>query len=250
MRGYVAAAALAVATVLAAPAYADHERYVTLTGTGGGYADVTLARDTLVDPRLSSFRGTGAVTGYYVRALGGTDDAVGLVVRDVKGVAGMPTTLPAGRYRFYLVADGRASVRVYTEGGLRGHVTPRLRTAPFAASSGRIAVTREVTSRWAGERTARIRRNGSLVLTVHAARFEQGDVPTWGAVVECRTKNEGPCEGADTDGYTPVGPAGTGSVVGWATYPVGAMAAGDVLHQRYRGTAEPLAVGAVVELTP
>ena len=134
LRAAFAVALLAVPLVQL-PAQAESVGVITLEGNRTAWVDVTLGSKVTIDYNASSFTGRGRFTGFYAEDLtrplttryvvGHSLGAVKL--RDFR----LPTqpgitqdlsprgsrTLDAGRYRFYLIADGTAQVRLALAGG-------------------------------------------------------------------------------------------------------------------------------------
>ena len=107
---------------------------ITLSGSRTASVDVTFAEDTTFDLAKLTSTGAGRFAGFYAEALGvapaqrldGNRHAGAVMFRDVHepGAAGyvfsfvatLPSTLKAGRYRLYLLADGPTRVRVPVSG--------------------------------------------------------------------------------------------------------------------------------------
>lgn len=234
-----ALAALAVLGATVVPAYADHDRFLTVSGDGTGYVDVTLAEDTMLDPRYVRIQATGRVAGLYVRPLAGSGrEFVLITVRDSERIALSPGELPAGRYRVHLVADRRASVRVLAR-GLRHNIAERVRhRRPLTVNAGRLDVREDSPGRYRGQMATSVRGRGSIVWTAFREHYDDAPVRGWGGVEDCFERPGEPCD--DTlKGYVPMGRVDLTSPGGWTRHEITPQQPGAVLRQTYYGTAKP-----------
>lgn len=245
MRRYGVGAGLVLATALVAPAQAHHERYITLTGSRSGYVDMTFTRDVAFFTHLSRFGGSASLAGFVVRRLDQPMDPISsLWIRGRSPITqGIKAVVP-GRYRIHLLADGPATIRIHTEGGVRSHLTPRLRPSPVVTNGGPIPVGKQATQRWYGERTTRVPFEASMVFAAYHVTLPPTTMPTWGSVTSCTTTGEAVCPGADTAGYVPPSATPPRSAYG-SSYSAGYVR-GDVIHHYYAGSTRPEAAGSAV----
>jgi hypothetical protein len=251
MRRYVLAVALLVAGA-AMPAYADHDRFLTISGDGTGYVDLRLDSEVTLDPTFAKFSTSGRVAGYYVRRAGSPWDApyaFGASVRDV-GVNGGSSKLAPGAYRVYLVADGRASVRILAR-GLHRNVTARVaHRGALTVDVARVDPGPDVVpARYRGSHGTRLRGGNTFVLAMSKAVVT--GAPGWGEIKSClgAAQAGSACESA-TDGLEPRGRiTGKGTYTASRTFRPTEVPGPTTLHQRYAGTADADVVTATLELS-
>lgn len=126
---------------------------LTLQGSTTAWVDVTLRRKVTIDYAKTAFQGGERFVGFYAEDLGRPAAVEGhtlgaVQLHDFHGPAEAgitenlspfgsstpySTTLEAGRYRFYLLADGPAVMRVALTGGPRLTLRPRHRAYAEAA---------------------------------------------------------------------------------------------------------------------
>jgi len=251
MRGYAVAVALLVAGT-AVPAYADHDRFLTISGDGAGYVDVRFDTQVTFESQWSRYTTTGRVAGYYVRGVGAAWDAPyahAVSVRDF-GVAAGSSALPPGTYRVYLVADGRASVRIHVR-GLRHDLSVRVaHRRPLTADVARVDPQPDVVpARFRGAHGTRLRGGATFVVTMSKATLSSA--PGWGEVKRCLVPAgaESACE-SPTDGLEPRGQVtGKGTYTTSGTYRPTEVPGPATLYQRYAGTSDADVTTATLELT-
>lgn len=129
---------------------------LVLQGSRTASIDITLAADTTFDLEQLAMTGSGRFVGFYAEALDvpvarRTEPRrhLGAVqIRDWRapGQPGLTlsfgprgeNTLGAGRYRVYLLADGRSTVRIPTTGGLDRRLSPARSASASVAADGDI----------------------------------------------------------------------------------------------------------------
>lgn len=129
---------------------------ILLEGSRTAWVDLSLSTTVTIDYGRSTLTGKGAFVGFYAESLskpvnaryavGSTIGAVTL--RDFHGpgdtgvtenlAPGFARQLQPGRYRFYLLADGPATVRLAVEGG------PRLRLKPTSPTRATAAIRQDI----------------------------------------------------------------------------------------------------------
>ncbi|HEV2889491.1 MAG TPA: hypothetical protein VGX28_03875 [Frankiaceae bacterium] len=239
-------AAVLLLGATAVPAYADHDRFLTVTGDGSGYVDVTFDTEVTLDTLYTQYRTSGRVSGIYVHKTGASlaDDVIAIQEHGFGVVRSGPyEPLPAGKYRVYLVADGRATVRVLAR-GLRHNVAARVtRRTRVPVSAERMDVRADSPVRYRGDTRTPLRGHGSMVLAAYRTTLPKREVPaTWGGVEICvEQPGEQPCDDT-TAGLVPTGRTGSTSAYGSSRFTTARDGAGGVLRQRYAGTAEPTEV--------
>lgn len=147
----ILAAVLLATPLTQAPAQAESVGVITLQGQRTAWVDVTLPKQVTIDYDASTFSGGGRFAGFYAENInlpvasrytaGHTLGAVKLrdfrlptepgITEDLAGSLGK--SLKPGRYRFYLIADGQAQVRLAFKGG------PRLTLRPTHPASANVA---------------------------------------------------------------------------------------------------------------
>lgn len=168
---------------------------------------------------------------------------------------GGATTLPAGAYRVYLVADRPATVRILMHGLPRNVTLPVTRRTGLTVSAGEIPVRREA-ARWAGHRVATVRGGPrSLVVTLLSMRIPERPVPlvptSWGDTWTCEAPaGATACEDRMEPARGLAPEQQSRSTTQRRTGPAGSYAGPTTLFQHYAGSVEPVeALGGVVELT-
>ena len=137
------------AVLFAVPAPASPSAQLTLTGKRTAYVDVTIKVRTAFDFAHATVSGGGSYVGVYAEAIDKPVSerpkpgaSIGLIqIRDYHGPGessyemqlGSDPYLMPGRYRFYLVADGPAIVRLPVSGAMSTSLHPRHATYAQAA---------------------------------------------------------------------------------------------------------------------
>ena len=144
--GAVRVAVVAATLVLSAtPVHAASDgRALTLTGTESGYVDVTFTSNARFYAD-TSIKKTGQYAGWVVQRLSDGQVLLGnLLVNGWSGqitvarTTGGQVASPAGTYRFYLVTDRSATVRIRVTGlGRSRTLTP---TGPVTAAAGAVTL--------------------------------------------------------------------------------------------------------------
>jgi hypothetical protein len=128
------------------PARAETVDTITLAGTGSGYADVNLTESVTL-PAEYTVTSSGSYAGYALqrldgRALFGSGRIVGGVTVPAMNRPQILTNfntryqdvqLAPGRYRFYLLTDGTATVTIPMQGLSRSHVVNPAHATSVAA---------------------------------------------------------------------------------------------------------------------
>lgn len=255
--------ALAATAALVPQAHAATQRYLTLTGASSGYVDVRFPGKVSFDAARSTYQRSGAVAGFYVRAVGvpafdESSSTIGLAAKgftDVAALGRQGAVGPAGTtYRFYLIADRPATVRIAMT-GLARNMTARVRhPARVATSYGEIPVAPDPV-KYRGHRATRINGGNRVVVTGLMKRVPgHGELPhpvLWGETYGCLgplSSTHCPSAEEPTEGLLPNDPyAESGS---FQLLSPGDVAKPLLVHQHYAGTARPDSVlGLVVELT-
>lgn len=154
IRNLIASLFVTLGAVAAAPADAVEGGALLLEGVRTASIDITLPSDTTFDIERLTVTGNGRFVGFYAESLdvplANRSDPrrhLGVVqIRDWHAPGGPAmrldfapesgNTLRAGRYRLYLLADGRASVRLPTAGSVVRRLNPKVTaTATVAAST-------------------------------------------------------------------------------------------------------------------
>ena len=218
---------------------------IVLQGTRTASVDVTLRSALTFDMASMTASGRGRFVGFYVDAIGSAQRAAqdghvgGVIPRDLHppGVgegwivpiwnhSDSGQTLQAGRYRFYLIADGPSTVRVPLRLGRSQTLRPT-RPATSTLVSKADALVSRVEAKNVQSITVSGARNVSFsVLLLGKFRVYAGDIGT------CLRKPETPCGSATNTG---IDGAWTGAAVsplsdadfGWTTvYSPGALPPG------------------------
>jgi hypothetical protein len=242
-RALVAVALLLAGIVAVPPAAADHEHFLTVTGSRGGYADFRLPRGVVVDVPGSRY-GPG-VTGFYIVALHGTA-RLGTISANIERSWPAPygsQSLPAGEYRVYLLADRPASIGIRMA-YLPHDVTVRATRRTYVnLNAGPIEVHRELT-RWAGRHETRLRggpRSVLFALTYMSLPDRVVPVPyQWGDVYYCTGLAEGPgCDeqNVQTHGVAPSETSPGVTKHHWMRE--GTVPEGQAYFQHYAGSVQP-----------
>jgi hypothetical protein len=150
-----AVAALAASALVPSVADAAGTGEILITGGRTAYVDVTLRSPVTIDVPASSMVSRGTFVGFYAESLDrptgdryAQGSAAGLVtIRDYHppGAEGGTLdllsgsrTLNPGRYRVYLIADAKASVRLVTSG------SDKIRLTPSRPATARAAVRTDI----------------------------------------------------------------------------------------------------------